>query len=83
MKKFKNKNLSVIAFANGFTMWAFNDSSLSLDEIMEKDFFADVWTLMSVGDMILVVCKDKSAQIAVTKLDKESVETKIMSKVEF
>lgn len=83
MKKFKNKNLSVIAFTNGFTMWAFNDSSLSLDEIMEKDFFADVWTLMSVGDMILVVCKDKSAQIAVTKLDKESVETKIMSKVEF
>lgn len=83
MKKFKNKNLSVIAFVNGFTMWVFNDSSLSLDEIMEKDFFADVWTLMSVGDMIFVVCKDKSAQIAVTKLDKESVETKIMSKVEF
>lgn len=81
--KFKNKNLSVIAYANGFTLWSYDDSELTLSEILEKDFFKDVWTLMAVGDMILVISKDCSAQIAVTKIDKQSVETKPMSKVEF
>ena len=80
---FKNKNLSVIAYANGFTLWGYDDKELTLSEILEKDFFKDVWALMAIGDMILVISKDCSAQITVTKIDKQSVETKPMSKVEF
>ena len=83
MKKFQNKKLSVVAYANGFTLWGYDDKDLTIDEIIEKDFFADVWTLMNVGDIIMVICKNTTAQLTVSKLDKESVETRIMAVSEY
>lgn len=83
MKKFQNKKLSVVACANEFTLWGYDDKDLTIDEIMEKDFFADVWILMNIGDIIMVICKNTTAQLTVSKLDKESVETRIMAVSEY
>lgn len=51
---FQNKNLSVIAYANGWTMWHYNAHE-PMDNIDGKNFFGSIWTLCAVGDLICIV----------------------------
>lgn len=56
---FQNRNMSVIAYANGFTLWHYKcDEPLS--EIMKPDFFAPIWTLCAVGDIIIINADDST-----------------------
>ena len=50
---FQNKNLSVIAYANGFTLWHYKESA-TLANITASGYFASVKTLMNSGDIILI-----------------------------
>lgn len=50
---FQNKNLSVLAYANGFTLWHYTTSD-SLDEIKSDGYFNVVGTLMNTGDIIII-----------------------------
>ena len=50
---FANKNLSVIAFANGFTLWHYVANE-PLSEITEKNYFSPVHTLMNNGDIVII-----------------------------
>jgi hypothetical protein len=50
---FQNKNLSVIAYANGFTMWHYVGSE-ALATISASGFFNGVASLMNAGDVIIV-----------------------------
>lgn len=62
---FANKNLSVIAYANGFTLWHYAEN-IELSKICETGFFNSVKTLMNIGDMILINGIDSSAIRRVT-----------------
>ncbi|MDR1361526.1 MAG: hypothetical protein LBJ18_04505 [Rickettsiales bacterium] len=57
---FANKNLSVIAYANGFTLWHYAQNA-SLNAICSDGYFNDVRTLMNTGDIILINAIDNTA----------------------
>lgn len=46
---FQNKNLSVIAYANGFTLWHYAAQE-SISSINATGFFNPVRTLMNIGE---------------------------------
>ena len=50
---FQNKNLSVIAYANGFTLWHYKENA-TIATITASGYFANVKSLMNTGDIILI-----------------------------
>ena len=50
---FQNKNLSVIAYANGFTLWHYKENA-TLATITASGYFASVKSLMNSGDIIII-----------------------------
>lgn len=70
----KNKNLSVIAYANGWTLWQYTDKTISVDEIEQVGFFDRVQDLMAIGDVIYLVAKDTVKQLWVKTLNPVTLE---------
>lgn len=54
---FMNRNFSVIAYANGFTLWHYKTED-TIAEIQRPTYFAKVAVLMNAGDIIIVNCAD-------------------------
>jgi hypothetical protein len=54
---FQNKNLSVIAYANGFTLWHYA-SAESLEAMSVAGYFNGVKTLMNTGDIVIINAGD-------------------------
>jgi outer membrane protein assembly factor BamA len=57
---FQNKNLSVIAYANGFTLWHYAAAE-SVATISATGYFNPVRTLMNIGDIIIINASDNTA----------------------
>lgn len=57
---FQNKNLSVIAYANGFTLWQYAESA-TLATITASGYFNAVKTLMNSGDLVIINASDKTS----------------------
>lgn len=72
---FKNRDLSVIAFANGFTLWHYRSSVDSLEDILDDGYFDPVMTLVNTGDIIITNGNDETSLIVVCDL-KPNVKTK-------
>ncbi|MBP9999370.1 MAG: hypothetical protein KBT14_01595 [Proteobacteria bacterium] len=62
---FQNKKLSVIAYANGFTLWHYAANE-TLATISASGYFNNVITLMNTGDIILINASDKTTIMAIT-----------------
>lgn len=58
---FQNKNLSVIAYANGFTLWHYASTSETIATIAATGYFNDVKTLMNIGDVVIINASDNTA----------------------
>ena len=56
---FQNKNLSVIAYANGFTLWHYGADE-ALTAISASGYFDGVKTLMNTGDIVIINANDKT-----------------------
>ncbi|MBO5833333.1 MAG: hypothetical protein J6R22_00015 [Alphaproteobacteria bacterium] len=71
---FQNKNLSVIAYANGFTLWHYSANE-TLATIAANGYFNSVKTLMNIGDIIIINGSDSTAikQINITELNVTTV----------
>ena len=67
---FQNKNLSVIAYANGFTLWHYSATE-TLATIAANGYFNNVKTLMNIGDIIIINASDNTAikKINITDLN--------------
>ena len=65
---FQNKNLSVIAYANDFTLWHYKESA-TLATITASGYFSSLKNLMNTGDMILINGSNGSAIKVVTVTD--------------
>ncbi len=65
---FQNKNLSVIAYANGFTLWHYAAKE-TLATISASGYFNSVKTLMNAGDVLIVNASDNTSikKIAVSE----------------
>jgi hypothetical protein len=51
---FTIRDLSVLAYANGFTLWHYKTGMDSLADVACDEYFADASDMMAVGDMILI-----------------------------
>ena len=54
---FTNKNLSVIAYANEFTLWHYCATE-TMATISATGYFNAVKTLMNIGDIIIINASD-------------------------
>ena len=70
---FKNKNMSVIAYANGWTMWQYKteDSIELIDEDLHY-FPMNVVTLMAVGDIIYITSNGTTYQRQIVDIHKRT-----------
>jgi len=57
---FQNKNLSVIAYANGFTLWHYAANE-TMATISASGYFNNVRTLMNIGDIVIINASDNTA----------------------
>jgi hypothetical protein len=51
---FTIRDLSVLAYANGFTLWHYKAGIDSPADAAGDDYFADASDMMAAGDMILI-----------------------------
>jgi hypothetical protein len=63
---FSLRNLSVLAYANGFTLWHYKSGSDPLARASAKGYFADAADLLAAGDMVMLTAAEggKIATIA-------------------
>ena len=52
------RTLSVLAYANGFTLWHYNASADTGAEVGERGFFDQGADMLADGDMVLVSASD-------------------------
>lgn len=71
---FANKNLNVIAYANGFTMWHYKSTD-DLETIMTDNYFQNIYRLCATGDLIIVNSSNGNCFLWV-ELDNGIVKTK-------
>lgn len=71
---FQKKNWSVIAYANGWTLWVYKDYQLSIDDMEKEGFFDKVKDLLSIGDVFYLVAKDTVKHMRVKTLNPVSLE---------
>lgn len=62
---FQNKNLSVIAYANGFTLWHYAEN-VALATITASGYFDSVKSLMNNGDIVIINASDKTSIKSIT-----------------
>ncbi len=62
---FALRNLCVLAYANGFTLWHYKAGSDPLDEVAGQGFFADAADMLTTGDMIMISAQDGGRLAAV------------------
>ena len=55
---FAIRNLSVLAYANGFTLWHYKAGRDPLQQVETRDFFADAADMLAEGDMMMVSTAD-------------------------
>ncbi|MDE2319862.1 MAG: hypothetical protein KGK02_09220 [Rhodospirillales bacterium] len=51
---FTLRNLSVLAYANGFTLWHYKAGNDNLADAANPGYFADASDLMAEGDMVML-----------------------------
>lgn len=55
---FALRNLCVLAYANGFTLWHYRAGADPLSRLADEDFFADAADMLSPGDLIMISARD-------------------------
>lgn len=71
---FKNKDLSVIAYANGFTLWQYKtDDDIAIVEETPTYFPKEIGKLMAVGDIIIITSNGMSNMRQVINLTQNTV----------
>jgi ketopantoate hydroxymethyltransferase len=72
---FAVRNLSVLAYANGFTLWHYKAGKEKLATVSRANFFADAADMLAVGDLIMTSAADGARILCVTMADIETVTT--------
>lgn len=72
---FAVRNLSVLAYANGFTLWHYRSGKDCLDVVSRRNYLADASDMLTAGDLIMVTAADGARIVCVTLADLETVVT--------
>jgi hypothetical protein len=62
---FSLRNLSVLAYANGFTLWHYKAGDASLAAVGAPGFFAGAEDMLVTGDMLMVSAADGAGMLCV------------------
>lgn len=65
---FKNNNLSVVAYANGFTLWHYKTKEDDLKTIKNNYFPQEITNLMACGDIMIINASDTTAIMPIISL---------------
>ncbi|PPQ36771.1 hypothetical protein [Rhodopila globiformis] len=76
---FAVRNLSVLAYANGFTLWHYKSGKDRLEAISGNNYLADAADMLTPGDLIMVTAADGARILCVTLADVETVVTAPLS----
>jgi hypothetical protein len=55
---FAIRNLSVLSYAQGFTLWHYRAGAARLDDVATLGFFNNAGDLLKVGDMMMITAID-------------------------
>lgn len=66
--------MSVVAYANGWTLWQYMDKTISVDEMEQVGFFDKIKDLMAIGDVIYLIANDTVKQLWVKTLEPVTLE---------
>lgn len=69
------RNLSVLAYANGFTLWHYKSAKDRLDAICAGNYLADASDMLTAGDLVMITAADGARIVCVTLADVETVMT--------
>lgn len=58
---FAIRNLSVLACANGFTLWHYRATASTLRQVRESGYFDAAADMLAFGDMVMVTAQDGAA----------------------
>lgn len=70
---FQHKNMSVIAYANAFTLWHYRSDD-TIETIKDPKYFTPMYTLINVGDIIILNCANVDGMRRIVSVDKDAVE---------
>ena len=62
---FSMRNLSVLAYANGFTLWHYKAETADHLFTAAADFFADAGDMLVGGDMVMVSSREGAKMLCV------------------
>ncbi|MFN4090447.1 MAG: hypothetical protein ACK4QW_15580 [Alphaproteobacteria bacterium] len=60
---FQSRNLSVIAYANGFTLWQYGSATDAIAAIVASGYFNEAAPMLRVADLIVIADSAGSAGI--------------------
>lgn len=72
---FSVRNLSVLSYANGFTLWHYKAEFDVLERVGGHGFFAAASDMLSAGDIMMVSASDGARLLCVTPTSGAEVET--------
>ncbi len=72
---FAIRNLSVLAYANGFTLWHYKSGKDTLSGVSSGNYLADASDMLTAGDLIMITAADGARILCVTLADVETVVT--------
>jgi hypothetical protein len=72
---FSVRNLSVLAYANGFTLWHYKAVSDMLEKVGDRGLFAAASDMLTAGDIMMVSASDGARLLCVTLTSGTDVET--------
>jgi hypothetical protein len=73
---FAIRDLSVLAYANGFTLWHYKLARIA--DVLSPNFFRDAADMMAAGDHVHVSAPEGGAVLAVTHVDEAAVAVKVL-----
>jgi len=76
---FAIRNLSVLAYANGFTLWHYKSEKDRLAEITKLGYFNEAEDMLTKGDIIIVTGSDGGTMRLITNTQTNSVSTSPLS----
>ncbi len=62
---FSLRNLSVLAYANGFTLWHYKADAADHPQAGTPDFFAQAGDMLAGGDMMMVTSREGARVLCV------------------
>ena len=66
---FAIRNLSVLAYANGFTLWHYKAGTDRLPTVVSRDYFADAADMLTQGDLLMISAADGARVVTIAPFE--------------